>query len=53
MGRDLVLTPPTAEPLNYFIYPHAEADGKDVGTPAIALEYTTVPAATKTASIRR
>jgi transglutaminase-like putative cysteine protease len=39
MGRDLVLTPHTAEPLNYFIYPHAEADGKEVGTPAIALEY--------------
>jgi transglutaminase-like putative cysteine protease len=39
MGRDVVLTPHTAEPLNYFIYPHAEADGKEVGTPAIALEY--------------
>lgn len=50
MGRDLVLTPPTAEPLNYFIYPHAEADGKEVGTPAIALEYATVPAAPKTAA---
>src|SRR5205807_626725 len=31
MGRDLVLTPPTSEPLNYFIYPHAESDGKEVG----------------------
>ena len=41
MGRDLVLTPPTAEPLNYFIYPHAEANGKEVGTPGIALEYST------------
>jgi transglutaminase-like putative cysteine protease len=50
MGRDLVLTPRTAEPLNYFIYPHAEADGKEVGTPAIALEYATVPAPAKTAS---
>jgi transglutaminase-like putative cysteine protease len=50
MGRDLVLTPRTSEPLNYFIYPHAEADGKEVGTPAIALEYATVA---KTASIRR
>jgi transglutaminase-like putative cysteine protease len=39
MGRDLVLTPKTAEPLNYFIYPHAEADGREVGTPGIALEY--------------
>jgi len=53
MGRDLVLTPPTAEPLNYFIYPHAESNGKEVGTPSIALEYTTVPAPTTTASIRR
>ncbi len=41
MGRDLVLKPRTAEPLNYFIYPHAEAEGKEVGTPAIALEWTT------------
>jgi transglutaminase-like putative cysteine protease len=39
MGRDLVLTPKTAEPLNYFIYPHAEAEGKEVGMPGIALEY--------------
>ena len=50
MGRDLVLSPPTAEPLNYFIYPHAESGGKEVGTPAIALEYTTVPAPAKTAA---
>ena len=27
-GRDLVLAPPQAgEPLNYFMYPYAEADG--------------------------
>jgi transglutaminase-like putative cysteine protease len=50
MGRDIVLTPHTAEPLNYFIYPHAESDGKEVGTPAIALEYTTVEPAAKTAA---
>lgn len=50
MGRDLVLTPPTSEPLNYFIYPHAEANGKEVGTPAIALEYAVVPPPAKTAS---
>ena len=49
MGRDLVLTPPTSEPLNYFIYPHAEANGEEVGTPSIALEYATVA---KTAFIR-
>lgn len=39
MGRDLVLTPKTSEPLNFFIYPHAEANGKEVGTPAIALQF--------------
>jgi transglutaminase-like putative cysteine protease len=50
MGRDLILTPRTAEPLNYFIYPHAEANGKEVGTPAIALEYTTLPPPPKTAA---
>jgi hypothetical protein len=28
-GRDLVLNPPQAgDPLDYFIYPYAEADGK-------------------------
>jgi transglutaminase-like putative cysteine protease len=42
MGRDLVLTPRTAEPLNIFIYPHVEVDGKEVGTPSIALEYVSV-----------
>ncbi|HUO84131.1 MAG TPA: transglutaminase domain-containing protein [Thermoanaerobaculia bacterium] len=39
VGRDLVLDPPTAEPLNYFIYPHAESGGKVVGKPEISLEY--------------
>ncbi len=39
MGRDLVLEPRTAQPLNYFIYPHAEANGQEVGTPSIALEF--------------
>jgi hypothetical protein len=31
-GRDLVLTPPpqAGEPLNYFMYPYAEADGKQL-----------------------
>ena len=30
-GRDLTLSPPQkAGPLNYFIYPYAEADGKTV-----------------------
>jgi transglutaminase-like putative cysteine protease len=39
VGRDLVLTPKTAEPLNFFIYPHAEANGVEVGTPTIALQF--------------
>ena len=39
MGRDLRLTPATAEPLNFFIYPHAESGGRAVGTPAIAFEW--------------
>ncbi|MGH7822271.1 MAG: transglutaminase-like domain-containing protein [Candidatus Binatia bacterium] len=31
LGRDLVLDPPQkSEPLNYFIYPYAEVDGKPV-----------------------
>jgi len=30
-GRDLVLVPPQkSEPLNYFVYPYAEADGKPI-----------------------
>ena len=39
MGRDLVLQPHTSEPLNYFIYPHAEAHGKTVGEPSISLQF--------------
>lgn len=42
VGRDLVLTPKTSEPLNYFIYPRAEAAGKEVGTPSIALQFRAV-----------
>ena len=39
VGRDLVLNPRTAEPLNFFIYPHAEAAGAEVGSPAISLQF--------------
>lgn len=42
MGRDLVLKPKTAEPLNYFIYPHAEVAGQPVGSPAIVLQFEEV-----------
>lgn len=39
IGRDLVLSPATSEPLNYFIYPRGEANGQLVGVPSIALEF--------------
>jgi transglutaminase-like putative cysteine protease len=38
MGRDLALNPATSEPLNFFIYPRAEANGKVVGTSAVSLD---------------
>lgn len=47
MGRDLVLHPATATPLNYFIYPHAEAEGDSVGVPSIALEVRDLPERTE------
>jgi|SRR5579872_6351633 len=43
-GRDLVLNPQTSEPMNIFIYPRAEANGKVVGTPSVSLEVRDVPA---------
>jgi transglutaminase-like putative cysteine protease len=42
IGRDLTLTPRTSEPLNYFIYPRAEANGKAVGTPSVLLQFRPV-----------
>lgn len=39
IGRDLILSPPTSEPLNYFIYPRGEAGGMVTGVPSIALEF--------------
>ena len=39
VGRDLHLTPRTAEPLNFFIYPYAEAGGARVGVGAVALDF--------------
>lgn len=38
IGRDLILSPATAEPLNYFIYPYGEANAQRVGVPSIRLE---------------
>lgn len=42
LGRDLVLEPRTSEPLNYFIYPRAEANGAPVGTPSAAVQFREV-----------
>ena len=39
VGRDLVLSPRTSAPLNFFIYPRAEAGGKTVGEPSISLQF--------------
>src|ERR1051326_903787 len=39
VGRDPGPEPKTAEPLNFFIYPHAEANGAEIGSPSIALLY--------------
>jgi transglutaminase-like putative cysteine protease len=38
MGRDLELSPSTSEPVNFFIYPRVEANGKVVGTTTLSLE---------------
>lgn len=50
IGRDIELSPRTAEPLNFFIYPHAESNGLEVGSPMIALQFT--PKAGEAASSR-
>ncbi len=51
IGRDLVLQPPTAEPLNFFIYPRAEASGKVVGAPSASLDVRDVKAGSAVASL--
>lgn len=43
VGRDLKLRPATAEPLNFFIYPYAEAGGEAVGVPSISFEVRNAP----------
>jgi hypothetical protein len=42
-GRDIELEHATTEPLNYFIYPYAEADGEPAGVGTITLDYQDVP----------
>ena len=44
MGRDLILSPRTSEPLNFFIYPRVEANGQSVGAPTLSLEVHDLPA---------
>ena len=50
MGRDLVLTPKTSDPLNYFIYPRAEAGGKTIGQPSISLHFREITSASAPAA---
>ena len=41
VGRDIVLEPPQAgPPLNYFVYPHVEVDGKPLPKSKIKLEFS-------------
>lgn len=42
VGRDLELSPRTSSPLNYFIYPRAEAAGKAVGTAKVEVKFREV-----------
>jgi len=50
-GRDLVLKPPQAgEPLNYFVYPYAEADGKPLGDVERTVTYHDLAVATTAGS---
>jgi len=44
-GRDIVLNPPQkGEPLNYFIYPYVEIDGKPAGAPKVEFRFTRLAA---------
>lgn len=52
-GRDLVLNPPQAgEPLNYFVYPYAEADGKALNSVERSVTYRDVAGAISAGSSR-
>jgi transglutaminase-like putative cysteine protease len=42
VGRDIALSPATAEPLNYFIHPRGEVKGVATGVPTIGLEFKPV-----------
>jgi hypothetical protein len=53
-GRDLKLKPPQdGEPLNYFIYPYVEVDGKQYPNVAIAFSFEDAgPTPTKVSALR-
>ncbi len=51
IGRDIKLNPAQhGEPLNYFIYPYAEADGKSLPEVKIQLDYFDLPGSSLAAS---
>jgi transglutaminase-like putative cysteine protease len=53
MGRDLILNPPQAgEPLNYFVYPYVEVDGKKWENVSNHFSFTDVAAVSSPASGR-
>lgn len=44
MGRDLRLNPPQdSQPLNYFVYPYVEVDGKEYANVSLAFTFADVP----------
>jgi hypothetical protein len=43
MGRDLRLNPPQdGKPLNYFVYPYVEVDGKEYSNVSLAFSFADV-----------
>ena len=54
MGRDLKLNPPQAgPPLNYFVYPYVEVDGKEYSKVSVDFSFHDVEAGgAKTAALR-
>jgi len=51
VGRDLVLNPKQqGDPLNYFVYPYAEADGKALSSVERSFTYRDLPAPTTAAT---
>jgi Transglutaminase-like superfamily len=54
VGRDLTLNPPQAgPPLNYFVYPYVEVDGKEFSNVANSFSFHDIPENGKTVSSAR